>query len=352
MSVDGPYQINCDGQIGGAFVWNSCGLELTFPPKCSKQNIEITMSALLPVRNEVHPGVYMVSAVFKFHCNVKKFDKDFTLHLQHCINIKSSEDCHNMCFIIQHGNASDIKYGHFEAGDSYGSIALNKFCRIAVACIPGVLRNLLFNFGFITNNQNKEGNSSQIIDKRPSRIDSEISLDKGTTPKNNHKVSCSLGDQQCNSQSADIDEWKKDQEDINKADFPCHKYEEMFALPKDHSKLTKWIGIYSVYVKKAAWRIVSIHASSCMLLYSYVRIYILIFEIAFYTVLLYIEHAQLLINLVFQASIKSMQTDNITFPFNVYVREIEFDSDGVATITSVRKDSTTWYINCWPEEVC
>ena len=47
-----------------------------------------------------------------------------------------------------------------------------------------------------------------------------------------------------------------------------------------------------------------------------------------------------------------MQTDNITFPFNVYVREIEFDSNGVATITSVKKDSTTWYINCWPEEVC
>ena len=48
-----------------------------------------------------------------------------------------------------------------------------------------------------------------------------------------------------------------------------------------------------------------------------------------------------------------MQTDNITFPFNVYVSEIEFDTDGVATITSENKsDSTTWYINCWPEEVC
>ena len=48
-----------------------------------------------------------------------------------------------------------------------------------------------------------------------------------------------------------------------------------------------------------------------------------------------------------------MQTDNITFPFNVYVSEIEFDTDAVATITSESKsDSTTWHINCWPEEVC
>ena len=259
MSVDGPYQINCDGQIGGAFVWNDCGLELTFPPKCSKQNIKITVSALLPVRNEVHPGVYIVSAVFKFHCNVKKFDKDFTLCLQHCINIKSSEDCHNMCFIIQHGDASDIKYGHFEAGNSYGSIALNKFCCISVAWIREILRSLNFQM-IMPDNQNKE---------QPSRIDSEIILDKGTTPKNNHKVSHSLGDQHCSSQSADdIDEWKKDQEDINKADFPCHKYEEMVALPKDHSKLTKWTGIYSVYVRKKAWRIVSIHASACILLYT------------------------------------------------------------------------------------
>lgn len=271
MSVDGPYQINCDGQIGGAFVWNDCGLELTFPPKCSRQNIEITMTALLPVRNEVHPGVYIVSAVFKFHCNVKKFDKDFTLHLQHCINLKSSEDCHNMCFIIQHGDASDIKYGHFEAGNSYGSIVLNTFCCISVAWIHEFFRNLNFQMIVVPglelpNNQNKEDSSSQITDKQPSRSDSEIILDKGTTPKNNHKVSRSVGDQQCDSQSpndTDTYEWKTNQEDIIKADFPCHKYEEMVALPRDHSKLAKWIGIYSVYVKKAAWRIVSIHASVC-----------------------------------------------------------------------------------------
>ena len=47
--VDGPYQINCGGQIGGSFVWNDCSLEVIFPPKCLQQNIQVTMSASLPI---------------------------------------------------------------------------------------------------------------------------------------------------------------------------------------------------------------------------------------------------------------------------------------------------------------
>ena len=56
---------------------------------------------------------------------------------------------------------------------------------------------------------------------------------------------------------------------------------------------------------------------------------------------------------IFQVGIKSVQTDSITFPFNVYVSEIEFDAEDVATITSKSKSETiSWHINCWPEEVC
>ena len=188
MSVDGPYQINCDGQIGGAFVWEDYDLELTFPPKCSQQRIQITMSALLPVRNEVHSGIFIVSAVFKFHCNVKKFDKPFTLCLQHCINLQSLEDCHNMCFVIQHGDASDFKYGHFEVGDSCGSIKLNKFCCVSIAWISELLRSvnlqmIVVPHSELPDDKIKPNNSSQVVDNQPNKSNTKVPDKCSTTKK-------------------------------------------------------------------------------------------------------------------------------------------------------------------------
>ena len=59
--------------------------------------------------------------------------------------------------------------------------------------------------------------------------------------------------------------------EIKQATFPSHKYEEMIAFPKNHSKLTEWIGVYSVYVKKAAWRMVSSALCSNTYMHSYIR---------------------------------------------------------------------------------
>jgi len=140
IPVDGPYQINCDGQSGGCFCWNDYGLKLNFPSKCSQQHIQVTMSTFLPIQSELHPGVHIVSAVYQFHCNIKKFDKAFTLHLQHCIELQSPKDCHKMCFIIQHDGSNDMKYGHFEARNSYGTVNLNKFCNVFIVWISELWR--------------------------------------------------------------------------------------------------------------------------------------------------------------------------------------------------------------------
>ena len=32
-------------------------------------------------------------------------------------------------------------------------------------------------------------------------------------------------------------------------------------------------------------------------------------------------------------------------------KELEFDADGVATISYNLSETTTWYISCWPKEV-
>ena len=122
-------------------MWDDCGLELNFPPDCSEQQIEISISAFVPIRNVVFPGVHIVSAVYQFHCNIKRFDKKFTLHLQHCVKLESAEDCHKMCFIIQHDD-NEMKYGHFEVGSSQGTVNLNRFCCVYIGWISQLWRSI------------------------------------------------------------------------------------------------------------------------------------------------------------------------------------------------------------------
>ena len=254
MHVDGPYKVNFDGQVGGSFVWNDYGLELTFPTKCLRQNVEITINTLLPFRNEIHPGVYIVSEIFKFHCNVQKFDKSFTLCLQHCINLQSLEDCRKMCFIIQHGNTTDMRCGHFEVGSSCGTIKLNRFCCISIAWMTELWKyiNVQMNLLPVPETPDGQDNSLQTVSTQPGSNSSEVSSNKFSTSKNQQSH------QQCNStlspSEVDTSKITKEQEKAKPTPSPAHKYEEMFALPKDHSQLAKWNGIYSIYVKKAAWR--------------------------------------------------------------------------------------------------
>lgn len=268
VHVDGPYQIECDGQLGGSFVWNDCGLELTFPPKCSQQNIKVTMSTFLPIRNEVHSGVLIVSAVYRFSCNVKHFDKPFTLCLQHCINLQSSKDCHKMFFVTQHDDRIDISCGRFEVGTFHGTLNLNKFCikYICWSCkgkYPGIPVRVvpLDNCG----DHSSKSNSVKVASSQLSGS-TEIPLN---VPHDNQRSSSNQCHSGTSSLPSSIDRYTDNMKNVQgEIEFPPWSYEGMLALPRGHSKLVKWNGIYSIYTNLPAWRIVSIA------IYIYIRIYI------------------------------------------------------------------------------
>ena len=242
ICCDGPYQINCNGQIGGSFVWNDCGLELTFPPKCSLQNIQVTMSAFLPIRREVQPGVYIVSAVYQFKCNVTHFDVPIILRLQHCVNLQSEEDCHKIWFVSQHDGSINIKqHGIFKIENYYGTLNLNSFCiKYIIYSQKRNYQGAPIKIVVLPDNQSHhsyESYSVKVTSSPPSN-GSEISNDSENAPD------ASVDNNSCNSE--------KEQE-------PPLGYEWMLALPKDHFKLTKWNGMYSVYINLAAWRKVRKH---------------------------------------------------------------------------------------------
>ena len=239
VPVSGPHQINCDGQSGGCFVWNECGLEIDFPPKCSQQNIQVTTSSFLPIKNEVHPGMHIVSAVYQFNCNIKRFDKAFTLRLQHCIKLWSPEDCQKMRFVIQHDDSSDTKYGCFEAGQSYGTVKLNRFCYIFIIFIHDPSKNIRV---IVLPLSGDEGNSSL------SSIHHSSSASEHSTPHTDERgIFQSADDQSSVPSNASVG-------DFTTAGYTPYRYEAMFCLPQNHCQLLNWKGVYSIYYNLGEWR--------------------------------------------------------------------------------------------------
>ena len=243
MCVDGPYQISCDGESGGCFVWNDCGLEINFPPKCSQQQVQVTTNIFLPIKNEVYPGVHIVSAVCRFNCNIKRFDKQFSLRLQHCIKLQSPEDCQKMRFIVMQDGSNDVKYGSFEAGKSYGTVALNKFCHIFIIWIGEPWKNIRVIVLPLSSDQD----SSQ-------QVPSSWSSDSGSQAYS-VELSSSNTDHRGSSQSASGQQYDSSQSvPSNTNTSPAYKYEAMIGLPKDHRQLDSWSGFYSIYVNYGTWR--------------------------------------------------------------------------------------------------
>ena len=205
-------------------MWNDCGMEITFLPQCSQQEIKVTMNAYLPVKHQICPGVYVVSAIYQFDCSIKEFDIPFILHLQHCVKLQSSEDCQKMCFISQHGNSiSSIKDGNCMKGSYYSTVHLKKFCTKYIIWSQEI------------NNQAIQIRVVEFPD------DNESSNNHTTQQSSSSKSSCNN---------------EKEQEQNDSVSL-C--YEWMLALPQNHLALEKWNGMFCAYVKLAAMRAVSMH---------------------------------------------------------------------------------------------
>ena len=186
--------------------------------------------------------MHIVSAVYQFNCNIKRFDKAFTLRLQHCIKLQSPEDCQKIRFIIQHDDSNDMKYGCFEAGKSYGTVKLNRFCHIFIMWIIYELwKNIR---AIVLPLSGNEGNSS------PSSIQqsTSASVEHSTLQTDQRGISQSAEDRQSSvPPNASVG-------DFTNAGSPLYEYEAMFCLPKNHLQLPDWKGFYSIYNKIGEWR--------------------------------------------------------------------------------------------------
>ena len=219
----------------------------------------------------VYPGIHIVSAVYQFHCNIERFDKNFTLRLQHCVKLQSAEDCRKMCFIIQHGGNS-IKYGCFKVGSSQGTVTLSSFCCIYIGWISHLWKSIQIEIVSEDDqgseddrgredDQSDRDSSSLVISNQPHGSNLQTASDVSQT--GNEACSQLSEDQQLNlpvplvTTNASSDSLDEEQKKTMKISSPVIQYEQLLALPKDHSHLTNWSGAYCIHRKHGGWKNVS-----------------------------------------------------------------------------------------------
>ena len=243
MHAAGPYPISCNGESGGYFVWKDYGLEINFPSRCSQQNIQVTISILLPISNEVHPSVHIVSAVYQFNCDIERFDKPFTLYLQHCVKLQSPEDCQKMRFIVVQDGSSVVKYGCFEVGKSYGTVTLNRFCYIFIVWVCELWKN--FRMIILPPSDEQDNSTNQ-----PNNSHVETYVDDLSTSQGDHTRSSQFAcRQQCGPSQA-----VSPSSVVVHATSPTYDYEAMIGLPRDYHDWTNWRSYYSIYRGLGTWR--------------------------------------------------------------------------------------------------
>ena len=188
--------------------------------------------------------MHIVSAVYQFNCNIKRFDKAVMLRLQHCIKLQSPEDCQRLRFVIQHDDSNDMKYGCFDAGQSYGTVKLNKFCHVFIILIHELWKNIRVIVLPLSGDEDNSSLSS--IQQSTSE-----SVEQSTSQTNERGIPQSSDDPQSSVPP-----------NTSVGDFttasPPYRYEAMFCLPKDHDQLLDWRGAYSIYNNLGEWRDVCI----------------------------------------------------------------------------------------------
>ena len=236
-------------------------MEISFPPECSHLHIQVTLSAFLPIRNDIYPGAHIVSAVYQFNCNIMRFNEAFTLCLQHCIELKSPEDCQKMCFIVQHDDSSiDVNYGHFEVGKSYGTVNLNRLCHVFIIWIHEPWKHIPVIVLPLSDVSSQQVFSNQLSS---SGYSEELSTSQTDYKRNSLSAS---SQQHAFSESVPPSSNAVDFKVVNS---PPYKYESMIGLPRNHCHLNDWNCVYSIYVQLGEWRKVR------MQLGSYIRIKLL-----------------------------------------------------------------------------
>ena len=247
--IGGPFLISCDGQTGRHFVWKDYGLQLYLPTNCAQKRILVTMSSYIPMKSQLSPGAHIVSSIYYLRTNIKQFNNFVTLHLQHCVKLKTEEDCQKMCFVIHNEDRKTTVDGKFHIGHTYGTIEVTSFCYIYTVWKTdrGIIRKP-------PNDQQGDRVQKDATNSSPSNSGNSKEPSHPPGPQNSTNGGQSNDDLKSKpSTSTGIDESNKS---LAEEAGPTYIYEEMLVVPSKRLSLIdkSWNGIYSIYRNLEGWR--------------------------------------------------------------------------------------------------
>ena len=122
------------------FHWEKYGFKMSVPQGSleASETCDVAFKAIAHGQFEFPENTQLVSGVYAIYMP-RKLLQPATIEIEHCVRLKSTEQCNRLSFVRAYCTQKDLPYtfkalegGHFSPDSSVGKISLNRFSQVAV----------------------------------------------------------------------------------------------------------------------------------------------------------------------------------------------------------------------------
>ena len=128
------------GDCPQVFHWEKYGFKMSVPQGSLKANetCDVAFKAIAHGRFQFPENTQLVSGVYAI-VMTRKLLQPATIEVEHCVRLKSTEQCSCLSFVKAYCTQKDLPYtfeplegGHFSPESSVGKISLSRFSKVAI----------------------------------------------------------------------------------------------------------------------------------------------------------------------------------------------------------------------------
>ena len=122
------------------FHWEKYGFKMSVPQGSleADETCDVAFKAIAHGQFQFPENTQLVSGVYAI-AMTRKLLRPATVEVEHCVCLKSTEQCNHLSFVKAYCTQKDLPYtfkplegGHFSPESSVGKISLNKFSQVAI----------------------------------------------------------------------------------------------------------------------------------------------------------------------------------------------------------------------------
>ena len=122
------------------FHWKKYGFKMSVPQGSleASETCDVAFKAIAYGQFEFPENTRLVSGVYAIYMP-RKLLRPATIEVEHCVRLKSTEQCNRLSFVRAYCTQKDLPYtfkalegGHFSPDSSVGKISLSRFSKVAI----------------------------------------------------------------------------------------------------------------------------------------------------------------------------------------------------------------------------